>query len=234
MKKGFCLEALIVAIGLALMGYFVQHGLEYFTQGQRVVSVKGLAEMEVQADKVIWPLRYVDVGNDLDELYKRIQQKNKILVDFLHSKGITDAEITHAAPVIVDLHADRYMQEKAAYRYNITSVVTVTSSQVDLVRSLMSEQVELLKQGLALAGEDYRYQVDYVYTKLNEIKPQMIEEATKNARRSAEKFAEDSDSNLGKIKHAYQGQFSITDRDPNTRYIKTVRVVNTVDYYLKN
>ncbi len=234
MKKGFCIEALIITIGLAMMGYFVQHGLEYFTQGQRVVSVKGLAEMEVKANKVIWPLRYVDVGNDLEGLYGGIQKKREIIVEFLHSKGITDAEISYSAPEIDDLQADRYIREKALYRYNSTSVVTVTSTQVDLVRSLMLEQVELLKKGLALAGEDYRYQVEYVYTGLNEIKPQMIEEATKNARRSAEKFAEDSDSKLGKIKHAYQGQFSISNRDPNTPYIKTIRVVNTVDYYLKN
>ena len=97
----------------------------------------------------------------------------------------------------------------------------------------MSEQTELLKQGIAITGGDYRYNVTYEFTGLNEIKPAMIEEATRNARVAAEKFAKDSDSKLGKIRDAYQGQFTITDRDSNTPYIKNVRVVTTVNYYLK-
>ena len=98
----------------------------------------------------------------------------------------------------------------------------------------MSEQTELLKQGIAITGGDYRYSVSYEFTGLNDIKPQMIEEATKNARAAAEKFAKDSDSKLGKIRNASQGQFSISNRDGNTPYIKSVRVVTTVTYYLKN
>ena len=138
------------------------------------------------------------------------------------------------APDIIDLDAERYSNNQTGYRYNVTAVITVTSTQVDLVRRLISEQGELLKQGIAITGGDYRYSVQYDYTDLNRIKPQMIEEATKNARAAAEKFASDSDSELGKIKHAYQGQFSITDRDSNTPYIKKVRVVTTIDYYLED
>ena len=119
------------------------------------------------------------------------------------------------------------------YRYNATSVITVTSKNVDKVRKLMSEQAELLKQGIAISGGDYRYNVVYEFTGLNDVKPQMIEEATKNARAAAEKFAKDSDSSLGKIRNASQGQFSISDRDANTPYIKSIRVVTTVNYYLK-
>ena len=128
----------------------------------------------------------------------------------------------------------RKTENRTGYRYNVTAVITVTSIQVDLVRQLISEQGELLKQGIAITGGDYRYNVQYDYTDLNRIKPQMIEEATKNARAAAEKFASDSDSELGKIKHAYQGQFTITDRDSNTPYIKNVRVVTTIDYYLED
>ena len=97
----------------------------------------------------------------------------------------------------------------------------------------MSEQAELLKQGIAIVGGDYRFNVSYEFTGLNEVKPEMIEEATRNARAAAEKFAKDSDSSLGKIRNASQGQFSITNRDENTPYIKTVRVVTTINYYLK-
>ena len=132
------------------------------------------------------------------------------------------------------MKAERYGNQETSYRYNVTSVITVTSDKVDLIRSLISSQGELLKQGVAVTSGDYRYNVQYEYTGLNKIKPQMIEEATKNARQAAEKFAEDSDSKLGKIRKAYQGQFSITDRDDNTPYIKKVRVVTSVDYSLED
>ena len=132
------------------------------------------------------------------------------------------------------MQAERYNNNHVPYRYNVTTVITVTSDKVELVRSLISEQGELLKQGVAITGGDYRYNVEYDFTGLNAIKPQMIEEATKNAREAAEKFAKDSDSKLGKIKRANQGQFSIGNRDANTPYIKHVRVVTTIDYSLKN
>ena len=138
------------------------------------------------------------------------------------------------APEIIDMKAERYSSQESTYRYNVTSVITVTSDKVDLIRKLISSQGELLKQGVAITSGDYRYNVQYEYTGLNKIKPQMIEEATKNARQAAEKFAEDSDSKLGKIRKANQGQFSITDRDANTPYIKKVRVVTTIDYSLED
>lgn len=134
----------------------------------------------------------------------------------------------------MDLQAERYSNNDKPYRYNITTVITVTSGKVDLVRGLIASQGELLKQGIAISGGDYRYNVSYDYTSLNSIKPKMIEEATKNARAAAEKFAKDSDSKLGKIKKAYQGQFSIDDRDANTPYIKKIRVVTTIDYSLED
>jgi len=102
------------------------------------------------------------------------------------------------------------------------------------VRRLMSEQGELLQKGIAVGGDEYQYNVQFLFTGLNDIKPRMIEEATKNARAAAEKFARDSNSKLGKIKSANQGQFTISDRDANTPYIKNIRVVSTIDYYLKD
>ena len=98
----------------------------------------------------------------------------------------------------------------------------------------MSRMGELLKQGIAISANDYDTRVQYEFTSLNKIKPQMIEEATKNAREAAEKFAKDSDSKLGKIKNASQGLFTIEDRDPSTPYIKKVRVVTSVDFFLEN
>jgi hypothetical protein len=170
----------------------------------------------------------------LQDLYVRINRNNLTVISFLKENGITDEEISVNAPEIIDMSAERYSTSPPPYRYNVTSVITVSSGKVDLVRELISDQGELLKQGIAITGGEYRYNTVYSYTGLNDIKPQMIEEATRNARTAAIKFAQDSDSKLGKIKNAYQGQFSITDRDENTPYIKKIRVVTTVNYYLKD
>ena len=232
--KNWKIEALILAIGMAVLGGQIEAGINDFVAKDRVVTVKGLAEMEVPADKVTWPLMYKEVGNDLSVLYNRISTTNKAIVDFLKQKGIAEDEISINAPEIIDMQAERYTGENKNYRYNVTTVITVTSKKVDLVRNLISEQGELLKQGIAITGGDYRYNIQYDYTSLNEIKPQMIEEATRNAREAAQKFAKDSDSELGKIKRATQGQFSIDNRDANTPYIKRIRVVTTVEYLLED
>ena len=228
------IEAALLAIGLIILGTQIQKGINNFVEKDRIVTVKGLAEMEVPANKVTWPLMYKEVGNDLTALYNRINATNTAIVDFLKKKGITEEEISINAPEIIDMQAERYVGENKTYRYNVTTVITVTSAKVDLVRSLISEQSELLKQGIAITGGDYRYQIQYDYTSLNEIKPKMIEEATKNAREAALKFAKDSDSELGKIRRASQGQFSIDNRDANTPYIKRIRVVTTIDYLLED
>ena len=227
-------EAVLLTIGLIAMGAEIRQGINNFVEKDRVVTVKGLAEMEVPANKVTWPLMYKEVGNDLATLYNKISDTNSAIVNFLKKKGITEDEISINAPEIIDMQAERYNSNPVPYRYNVTTVITVTSSKVDLVRSLISEQGELLKQGIAITGGDYRYNITYDYTGLNDVKPQMIEEATKNAREAAQKFAKDSDSELGKIKRASQGQFSINDRDANTPYIKRIRVVTTTDYSLED
>lgn len=227
------IEATILSLGFCFLGLMLYSGINSFKNKDRIVSVKGLAEMEVPADKITWPLMYKDLGDDLLILYNNINAKNKAIISFLKTNGITEEEISVGAPEILDMMAERYGGTAPDYRYNATAVITVTSNNVEKVRKLMSEQTELLKQGIAISGGDYRYNVSYEFTGLNAIKPAMIEEATKNARLAAEKFAKDSNSKLGKIRDAYQGQFTIFDRDSNTPYIKNVRVVTTVNYYLK-
>lgn len=228
------IAGLLIAIGLYLLGWTLSHALTEIKDRDRVVTVKGLAEKEVPADNVIWPLAFKEIGNDMISMYDELNRKNQIIVTFLKNNGITDNEISLSAPQIIDMKAERYSNTQSPYRYNITSVITVTSGQIDRVRKLMDKQADLLKLGVAITGGEYQYSPQFFFTKLNEIKPGMIEEATKNARSSAEKFAKDSDSELGKIKRANQGQFIIEDRDVNTPYIKSVRVVTTVDYYLED
>lgn len=233
--KNFRIESIVIAVGFLLLGLCIKVGFSTFTQGKRSVNVKGLAEMEVPADKVTWPLVYKCLGNDMESLYAEIKQSNRTIIAFLKEKGITESEISINAPEIIDMKAERYSDtSNMQFRYNVTTVITVTSSKVDLVRSLITEQGELLNRGIAITSGDYRYNVNYAYTGLNKIKPQMIEEATKNARTAAEKFAKDSDSKLGKIRTAYQGQFSIEDRDANTPYLKKVRVVTSIEYLLED
>lgn len=232
--KNLRIESAILAVGLALLGFFVYNGINSLAKRDRVVSVRGLAEKEVQADRVIWPLAYKTVGDDLGSVYRDISSANKKIQTFLIKNGIKASDITNGAPQVNDLWTNEYRDNVNRQRYNATSVTTVSSSDVAKVRALMTRTGELLSQGIAIAPNDYNYPIQFDFTSLNKIKPQMIEQATKNAREAAEKFAKDSESKLGKIKSAQQGLFSIEDRDSNTPYIKEVRVVTTVDYYLDN
>lgn len=233
-SKNTLFPGLFIMLGLIFLGIFIKSAVISFKSYERVVKVKGLAQIEVPANKVIWPVVYKEIGNDLSTLYKAINHKNQVIISYLKSKGLEENEIYVSAPSIIDMNAERYQSQPSKYRYNITSIITVTSNKVELVSKIISSQSELLKKGVALLAGDYQYQTQYLYTLLNQIKPSMIEEATKNARASAQKFAKDSNSKLGKIKTASQGQFSIYDRDANTPQIKTVRVVSTIEYMLRD
>jgi hypothetical protein len=202
---------------------------------ERSVTVKGLAEREVPADVAIWPIRFNEAGNELVPLYEAIQRQNALVIAFLREQGFEDAEISVSAPAITDRLAQTYAGAgELKFRYAATSTITVYSLNVDRVRSSMTRLVELGKRGVAIAGADYEARTQFLFTGLNDIKPEMIEAATRNAREVAAKFAEDSDSRVGKIRRASQGQFSIQDRDSNTPHIKKVRVVSTVEYYLSD
>ena len=227
-------SAALIAAGLVLLGWTLRSGIVHFKDSERVVTVKGLSEQEVKADRGIWPLMYKQVGDDLTVLYNNIEKTNGTIIAFLRSNGVDEKEITIAPSQLVDMAAELYNPNAPRYRYSVTTVLTVVTDKVNLVRSLMQRQGDLLKQGVAVTGGDYQYRTQFLYTGLNTIKPGMIEEATANARTAAEKFAHDSKSKLGKIRSATQGQFSIEDRDENTPYIKSVRVVTTVEYYLKD
>ena len=234
MKNYKIISAALLMVGLIIVGVCIKSGLNSMADNSRVVNVKGLAEMEVKANKVTWPVSYKIVGNDLESIYQQVNQNNRIVKNFLISKGISNSEISVNAPQIVDKAADVYGNNEYKERYNVTSVMTVSTNKVDLVRKLMSQQADLLKQGVDITANDYNNTVIYAFTNLNKVKPKMIEQATKNARMAAEKFAKDSESDLGKIKSADQGQISIEDRDANTPFIKKVRVVTSIVYYLKD
>ena len=228
------LQAAILAVSIAFLGLCIKWGIDDFANKDRNVTVKGLAEKEVEADKVTWPIPTKELGNDLPELYQRINTTTAKVKAFLKLHGIKDDEINVNAPVVIDLNADQYSNNNRGFRYNITSTITVTSQNVKLVRSIMAKQGELLKQGVAVLDGGYENRITYEYVGFKKMKPQMMQEAIKNAEATAQEFATNSNSKLNKITKADQGQFSIDDRAANTPYIKKVRVVTTITYSLKD
>ena len=221
-------------LGMMILGGSLILMISNLKSYDRCVTVKGLCEKEVMADKVIWPIIYKQGGNELGTLYNTVQEMNRTIIEFLKEAGVTDDEITVNAPSILDTRTNLY-GERNTYHYIITAGITVCSNQVDRIVKLQTEQAKLYEKGIPVGmGENWSHPTTYSFTGLNDIKPAMIEEATINARQAAEKFAKDSHSKLGKIKTATQGQFSVSDRDSNTPYIKNVRVVTNVVYYLKD
>lgn len=223
-----------MALGIFGAGWMMKAGIDNFSNRDRVVTTRGLCEKEVKANKVTWPIVTKELGNDLPAIYQKIESSNAAILAFLKSNGISEDEISVNAPQVYDQAAERYGNQNVTYRYSVTNVVVVTSEKVEQVRNLIKKQTDLMKQGVAIVAGDYNYTTRYEYTDLNSIKPEMVAEATANAREAADKFATDSHSDLGKIKTASQGQFSIEDRDQYTPYIKTVRVVTSITYYLED
>lgn len=222
-----------LVLGLAILGYLLGSYAIAVKEYERTVTVRGLAEQEVEADVVIWPIQYTLAGNDLEEMYSQIDANNRSILSFLQRNGIDAASVTLAPPAITDRLAQLYGSgSPVELRYSAQQSLTVYSSDIAGVRTLMSSMSELGREGIVFSGADYHLQPEYIFSRLNDIKPTMIEQATREARAAAEKFAADSQSSLGKIRNASQGQFSISDRDRNNPHIKNVRVVVTVEYYL--
>lgn len=226
-----------IVIGLTSLGYFLGNAALSVKALDRTVTVKGLSEREVAANVAAWPVTFQVANNDLDAVYASIESKTAKVKKYLTGFGIGADEITVTPPNVTDLYAQQWgNKENIQFRFTGTGSLTVYSENVSAVRKAMANVLELGKSGVAIAAVNYGNQGtnQFLYTKLNELKPEMIEEATKNARAVAEKFASDSSSRLGKIKAARQGQFSIQDRDSTTPHIKKVRVVSTIEYYLSD
>ncbi len=229
--SGAVILGAFLCAGLTILGYLVAGGLAGIRMPVRTVTVKGLAEREVVANRAIWPMTIVRTDNKLNNLYKGLEKDLTQVATFLKTNGFSDKEITISAPTIVDKQAQGYGDtSKLKYRYFARQSVTVFSNKVDAVRRTMKKLVELGKAGIVFGGDQYENRAEFVFTDLNAIKPEMIQEAIANAGKVAEKFARHTDSRLGRIKRANQGLFTITNRDRNTTWIKKVRVVTTITY----
>ena len=214
MEKGNrVIEAAIIALGLAVLGYCLKAGIDNFVNKDRQVTVKGLSENEVPANTVTWPLSFSQQGNDLPTLYQSVNRTRDIIVRFIKDNGLSEDEITMNSPTVYDRNSNMWNENKSPYRYQMSTGITVKTKKVDEVRKASGKIGELLNQGIAV-DEGY---INY-----------------KNAEQAALQFAENSNSHLGGIMQATQGTFSIEDRDETTPYIKKLRVVTTVTYSLKD
>ncbi len=230
-KGSYYLLALCLFLGLFSLGYFLNSAILQTKALERSVIVKGLAEKDFTANSVVWPIQYRVSANTLEEIFTSNESYKDIILKFLSDAGIEESEIVVMPPQIDNRSVYASKENMPIFSYSSSATIAVKSEKVDLVAKLTLEVYELLQNSVPLEN-NYNTEIVYTFTELNEIKPMMIELATKNAREVAEKFAKDSDSYLGKIKNANQGQFSISTTDKYSPQVKTVRVVSTVEYYL--
>ena len=226
--KNNILAGALIAIGICLSGMFIYLGISKFSNKDRAVSVKGLSTREVEADYAVWPLSYAWSGNDLPALYAQLEQVTARVKQHLLSLGFEEADIRQGS-ISVNNNWASYYGARPEYKYTLSTSLIVSTDKVALVVASQGKESELLKEGIIVTSNSWN--LDYQFNGLPELKPAMIEEATRNARAVAQKFADDAQCSLGSIRRASQGQFSIVS-DEYQPWIKHVRVVTTVDYFL--
>ena len=233
--------ALVLAIGVTLAGWFVGDGFLQGRKADRYVTVKGVAEQEVKADLAVWALRFVATGNDLAEVQRKIAADATLVRDFLTAGGFAAEEIESRDLQVIDRLAQQYQQGQVDSRFIIAQTLTLRSGDVDAVTATVERMSELVAAGLVLSNENqWNSGPTYMFSGLNDLKPAMIAEATRNARAGAEQFAADSGSGVGGIRRANQGVFQILPRDsiPGAQEAKqihkTVRVVSTIEFTLQD
>jgi hypothetical protein len=220
-----------VGLGIFLAGLFLGQALFRARAADRYVTVKGFAEREMPADLAIWPVVFTVTADDLVTLQERLADSTGKVEGFLAAAGFERGDLTASAPRVTDRDAQGFREDARMARYVAEATVTLRTGEIDAARSAMERSGELVTQGVALI-RSYEYNTQYLYTRLEEIKPEMIAQATQDARAAAQQFAADSGSSVGAIRNAQQGYFSIEDRDPFSPEFKKVRVVTTVQYFL--
>jgi uncharacterized protein len=231
------IAALLLALGLTAGGWLVGHGFYRGRSVERFVTVKGVAERSVTADTAFWPLRFVATDDDLNRAQNVIRDSRAKVLAFLESHGLPAASAELQALEVTDRLADPYRSGPVESRYIIAQTLMVRSTEPERIRQASQDVGDLVAAGVVLAASGGP---TYLFTRLNDLKPEMIAEATANARQAAQQFAKDSASRLGAIRRASQGVFVILPRDQAPGFMeenqmeKTVRVVSTVEFYLDN
>lgn len=240
---GKCLVALALAASLIISAFLVADGLKKFRSYERVVTVKGLAVREVEADTVIWPISHVVTGDELAALQTQIEKNSERILAFLKEQGLDDSDIISKSSSVYDKIAQTYGDNTGEVnRYIITETITVKTNKVAALDKAAQNTGNLIKDGITLVRERDPMGAGnpaYIYTKLNDIKPEMIAEATKSARTSAEQFAHDSGAKVTGIHQADQGLFVILPVNSDQSYMerteryKTIRAVTTIKFYIE-
>jgi hypothetical protein len=234
----FGLAALVLAAGIAAAGWLVGEGFRESRLAERYVTVKGTSEQTVKADLALWPIRFVATGNDLAQAQAKLVKDAALIRQLLSSAGITDENIELQRLDVTDLLAQAYRSGPVDSRFIVAQTLMARSTNVDQIAAAGQRLGELVDAGVVLSNEFGPSGPVYLFTKLNDIKPQMIADATRAARQAAEQFASDSGAKIGGIRRANQGLFEILPRDrapqltEETQIEKTVRVVSTVEYLL--
>ncbi len=233
------LAALILGIAAVIAASLVGSGLTDLGTGDRYVTVKGLAEREVTADTALWPLRFVASGETLGEAQASARESHNAVLAFLQHQGIESDAVELQKLSVNDTGADPYQSGDVEQKFIINQTLTVRSHDVERVRKAAQAVSELVDAGVVLSSDYGASGPSYLFSRLNEIKPEMIARATAAARESAEQFARDANAEVGKLRRANQGVFQIRARDQaagmsqTQQAEKTVRVVTTIDYYLE-
>lgn len=248
--RGSVLLGSLLAFGLIVGGWVMGAQIKAIRLGDRYVTVKGLVERRVKSDLAIWPLSFKEAGDELSAVYGKTDADRKAVLDFLQQQGIQNSEIEIGIIRVVDTQANEFGgSTRAPQRYIVEQTITVRTSRVDQVAAAAQKTLLLLQKGIVLGGNPGQSLV-YKFNGLNAIKPDMITEATRNARAAADRFASDSGSKVGAIRQANQGVFSILSAEQggdavdsgegggeaygsDASIMKTVRVVTTVQYYLE-
>ena len=225
----YIIAALFVALGLASAGYFIGDGISGRNSNHRSIAVKGLSEREVPASLAIWTLSYSASGNDLNAVNQALGQSTTAVTSFLKQQGFDPKEFAVQPPSVHDHNMDTREKDEQAPRERFSGVqsVLLRTNRVDSIKPARAASSALVGGGVTLSAAD---EPNYIFDKLNDIKPGMIQEATKNAHIAAEQFAKDSMITLGKLQNASQGWFQVENRDAATPERKLVRVVVEVTY----
>lgn len=228
------IAALLVALGLLGAGWFAAQGMARLKTADRYVTVKGSAEKIVDADLVVWPLAHSVGGNDLGDVQRRLDANTDTIRGFFTGAGFQPGEIVVSPPRLEDRWAYAYGENRPPERFRYSTTVTLRTAKVGNALAVLRRSGELVSRGVMLGAEGEAGGPDFDYTQLNQIKPALIAEATANARKSAEQFAKDSGARIGGIRSANQGVVDISNRDQGSPQVKKVRVVTTVEYFLKD
>jgi uncharacterized protein len=228
--RSFLVIGLSLVVGLALFGLQIGRAVKKGREFDRYLTVKGLSEKEVKATLAIWPIRFAVVADDLADLKEAMETRRALVISFLETQGIGSEEISHGLPMVMDREDERIQANRPSLvRYRAVVTLVVRSANVDVVKAAIQGADALLEKGVALVGTESQF----IFDRVSEAKPAMIEEATANARTAAERFAQDSSSQVGRIRRATQGVVEIRDRDAASPERKILRVVTTVDFFLE-